>query len=113
MRAIDYDPSKLALPADWAARAAKLTQQLVDAADAAARKKILKTNGIWSEIASELRKLSNGNCWYTESPQAGTDVDVDHFRPKNRVAERLGGDDDRSAELSTAPAAAVPFSLAS
>ena len=27
----------------------------------------------------------NGKCWYTEAPQAGTDTDVDHFRPKNSV----------------------------
>lgn len=93
MRAIDYDPTKIATPADWPSRAADLKKQLSDAADAAARKAILKKNGIWSEIGPELRKLSNGKCWYTESPQTGTDVDVDHFRPKRRVAERMGEDD--------------------
>lgn len=94
MRFIDYDPAKITVPDNWAARAKKLAKELEDAADTAARRKILKANAIWSDLAPELKKLSNHKCWYTESPQAGTDVDVDHFRPKGRVAERLGGDDD-------------------
>ena len=43
--------------------------------------------GLWSEVKAELAKLSNDKCWYTESKQQGTDTDVDHFRPKRRVAE--------------------------
>jgi hypothetical protein len=94
MRRIEYDAAKIAYPADWKDRASDLLQKLKDASDAKSRQAILKdgTNGIWSELKLELRKLSHGKCWYTESPQAGTDVDVDHFRPKGRIAELIGTD---------------------
>jgi hypothetical protein len=88
VRPINYDPRKLTLPEGWAEKATQLKNQLIAAGDSAARAAILKDNPVWSEVKSELRKLSHGKCWYTESVQLGTDVDVDHFRPKNRVAER-------------------------
>lgn len=37
--------------------------------------------------------MSNGKYWYTESIQLGTDVDVDHFGPKKRIAERCAEGD--------------------
>lgn len=90
MRPIDYDTSKIDYPDDWKEKAAELLRQLMEAPDAKARHDILtdKNNRIWSELKRQLRELSHGKCWYTESPQVGTDVDVDHFRPKGRVAER-------------------------
>lgn len=93
MRRIDYDPTKIAYPPGWKDKAADLLQQL-EAADPAARSKILadQKNRIWSDLKLELRKLSHGKCWYTESQQSGTDVDIDHYRPKGRVAELVGAD---------------------
>lgn len=94
MRRIEYDPAKISFPADWKDKAAKLLQELVDAADDPTRQKILgdQNNRIWSELKLELRKLSHGKCWYTEALQAGTDVDVDHYRPKRRVAELIAAE---------------------
>ncbi|TPK59702.1 hypothetical protein FJ930_29125 [Mesorhizobium sp. B2-4-15] len=94
MRRIEYDPAKIAYPPDWKDRAASLLQQLTDAADIATRQKILgdANNRIWAELKLELRKLSQGKCWYTEALQAGTDVDVDHYRPKGRVAELIAAE---------------------
>ena len=54
-----------------------------DGLDKSERKKI------WRDLKSELAKLQNGKCWYSESFSSGSDKDVDHFRPKNRVAEDL------------------------
>ncbi|RWC37995.1 MAG: hypothetical protein EOS28_31240 [Mesorhizobium sp.] len=93
MRPIDYDPKKITLPDGWAEKATELKGELVAAADVAARTTILRDNPLWSDVKSELRKLSHGKCWYTESIQLGTDVDVDHFRPKKRVAERCAEGD--------------------
>lgn len=42
---------------------------------------------IWRELAPQLAKLCNKKCWYSESLNPGSDKDVDHFRPKNRVDE--------------------------
>lgn len=74
-------------------KANELKALLLAAPDASARSAILKDNPIWSEIKTELRKISHSKCWYTESIQLGTDVDVDHFRPKKRVAERCAEGD--------------------
>lgn len=93
MRPVDYKPEKLALPKGWLVEANKLKGQLREAENAADRAKILKANEIWGEVKNELRKLFHNKCWYTESIQIGTDVDVDHFRPKKRVAERVGKGD--------------------
>lgn len=93
MRPIDYDPQNLPLPDGWAENAAALRQAVLNAPDDKARAKIIEDNQIWSQVKSELKKLSFGKCWYTESLQIGTDVDVDHFRPKKRVAERCSKGD--------------------
>lgn len=94
MRRINYDPTKINYPADWKGRATDLLNQLSNAEDGVARHKILTDpkNRIWSELKVELRDLSNGKCWYTEAKQLGTDVDVDHYRPKGRVAELVAAD---------------------
>jgi uncharacterized protein (TIGR02646 family) len=71
-----------------------LAAQLAGENVATARKAVI-TNGlnksirkqIWRDLAPQLAKLQNGKCWYSESQNPGSDKDVDHFRPKNRVAE--------------------------
>lgn len=40
----------------------------------------------WSAMREYLAQLSYGKCWYTECRDSGADRDVDHFRPKSRVA---------------------------
>ena len=46
---------------------------------------INKYRDLWARLKPELAKVMHGKCWYTEAPQAGTDTDVDHFRPKSAV----------------------------
>lgn len=92
MRAVEYDPRKLAIPPDWATRAEDLKKQLIEEDDPVKRSKIISKNEIWSEVKQALRNLFHQKCWYTESPQAGTDTDVDHFRPKKKVFERTKDD---------------------
>lgn len=88
MRLIDYDPDLLTLPPNWKNRAIALKSKIAAESDDKARSLLINSNqALWKEVKNELAKLSNYKCWYTDSPQAGTDVDVDHFRPKNRIAE--------------------------
>jgi len=72
-------------------------QPLIDAADAAQnaidaepdpkrRKKLIDAyQPLWVAFRQAFSVLSNGKCWYTESENPGTDDDIDHFRPKNRL----------------------------
>lgn len=105
MRWVDID--KLEFPDGWQAKAdhaldelrkeitkAELAAQLAGEDVKTARKAAI-TDGLnksarkqlWRDLAPQLAKLQNGKCWYSESQNPGSDKDVDHFRPKNRVAE--------------------------
>jgi uncharacterized protein (TIGR02646 family) len=73
---------------------AELAAQLSGEDVAIARKKAIssgldkeKRKKIWRELAPYLGQLRKEKCWYSESKNSGSDKDVDHFRPKNAVAE--------------------------
>jgi hypothetical protein len=92
MRYIDIN--NLVLPDGWQAKATALHADLVAAADAAARSKILKENPIWQELFIPLQNLSKGKCWYSEAREIMSDKDVDHFRPKNEARNLDGAERD-------------------
>lgn len=93
MRHIDIDFRKLDLPEDWAARSEKLTRAIVAENDPIKRSKIIQKNeDLWQLLKPLLAQYFNYKCWYTEAPQQGTDVDVDHYRPKKRVRETVSTD---------------------
>lgn len=66
-------------------------QKEIDKEPDAARRKALieKHRPKWVAFRAAFEKLSNEKCWYTESKNPGTDDDVDHYRPKGRIAEDL------------------------
>ena len=41
----------------------------------------------WVAFRTAFSQLSHRKCWYTECMNPGTDDDIDHYRPKGRVAE--------------------------
>lgn len=105
MRWVDID--ELEFPDGWQTRADKalneLRKEIEDAEqaarlagkDIAAARKTAITEGlkkksrqqVWRDLAKPLSVLRNYKCWYSESKNPTSDKDVDHFRPKNRVAE--------------------------
>ncbi len=90
MRYVPYDHSKLTLPADWAVSVATLEARLAAEPDVGEKLKLINANAaLWKALKNELAKLFHYKCWYSEAPQAGTDVDIDHYRPKGRVAELI------------------------
>jgi hypothetical protein len=87
LRYVKYDHKKLKYPPDWEDKAKK-AKEAVEAADAGKRSDVINNHQpVWASLKHELSKVFHGKCWYTEAPQdmAGTDSDVDHFRPKNAV----------------------------
>ncbi|MCJ2109027.1 hypothetical protein MKK70_27400 [Methylobacterium sp. E-041] len=51
------------------------------------RSEFIKGNGqIWSGVKAAMAQLSHQKCWYSEKRIAVTELEVDHFRPKNRVS---------------------------
>ena len=105
MRYIDID--LLDIPPGWQARADHALDELraeVTDADAqarvagedvsVARRKAIseglkksERQAIWGDLKTCLAKLRNDKCWYSESKNPASDKNVDHFRPKSRVAE--------------------------
>lgn len=80
----------ISLPQGWEARAKQVLDQLTQA-DPAARKKLISDNSaLWGELKNALSALSHGKCWYCDSSQIRSDNAVDHFRPKNKVADCEG-----------------------
>lgn len=77
-------------PADWIKEADALKQQLVDAADEDARKKIVEENKtFWRDqrIHKWLLEQFHNKCWYSEAADCVSPDHVDHFRPKGRIRD--------------------------
>src|SRR5688572_20560587 len=78
----------VALKNDWAKdAAAALDAVRAVRNDPKARAALINKKRIWGQLNELLGKLSNEKCWYCESTQKRSDMAVDHFRPKNSVAE--------------------------
>ena len=41
----------------------------------------------WTAVKDAFERHSSGKCWYVECKNPGADNDIDHYRPKSRVAE--------------------------
>ena len=41
----------------------------------------------WTAVRDAFEAYSNGKCWYVECRNPGADNDIDHYRPKSRVAQ--------------------------
>lgn len=83
MRRIDSSLLQLSqIHSDALARAAAGTTTAGD------RKKYIDEHAhCWRALRGTLETASMNKCWYCETDRKRTDFAVDHFRPKNRVAE--------------------------
>ena len=41
----------------------------------------------WTAVRDAFEQYSDGKCWYVECRSPGADNDIDHYRPKSRVAD--------------------------
>ena len=108
MRYIDPADVELYLPDDWAeivrranesvkkavvkavkeaSAKGKAGKDLDEVAAKARAKAISARSSVWSEAGQYLRGIMHGKCWYCETLEIRADMPVDHFRPKNSVAE--------------------------
>lgn len=81
------------LPDGWSEKAKVAEQKVGLISLAKDRKKAISSQSdIWGLLKDALADLSkvdlfNSKCWYCEIKQERSDKAVDHFRPKNRVAD--------------------------
>lgn len=85
------DRTDLALPDEWAVRARSKAAAIAAAKaedEAASVASLLDSaRAVWTDAKPALEELSARKCWYCEMLQVRSDLNVDHFRPKSRVAE--------------------------
>jgi hypothetical protein len=84
-------------PQDWIDDAQAVTDQLRTVTSKAEREAIIeKKQSLWRDdrIRNWLLKQFNNKCWYTEAYDSVSSIHVDHYRPKGRVRDLAGNEDD-------------------
>ncbi|MFP3351376.1 hypothetical protein R0K04_08150 [Pseudoalteromonas sp. SIMBA_153] len=67
----------------WDKKAIQWSRKIAASADPKAT--IEEIGNKWSSLKRTFVQEFGAKCWYTETPQIGTDFDVDHYWPKGRV----------------------------
>lgn len=86
MRTIDISNLENLLPDGWQ-KNAKILKDSLEGKTAIERRKIFKDNPIWQDLIIIFKGLSNNKCWYSEAQEVMSDMDMDHFRPKNEATQ--------------------------
>jgi hypothetical protein len=77
------------IPTEWkqiATDAAAAVAAVIDDPDE--RRRLIESKGsVWKSLKPFLASLSAGKCWYCDSLEIRSDNNVDHFRPKGRLAD--------------------------
>ena len=64
---------------------------ILSAPNEATRSSLIDSSrGIWVSFRPHFERIYGSKCWYTESENPGTDDDIDHYRPKGRLADGSG-----------------------
>ena len=87
MRYINTEDVGKSLPAGWREKAQEALQSVEALRPAERSTAINGKSEIWKELKDALKRASKEKCWYCESIQERSDNAVDHYRPKNNVAE--------------------------
>jgi uncharacterized protein (TIGR02646 family) len=82
------DTKSFTLPDGWSEIAESALRKAKLATDPRKRASLISNHSsIWARLKDRLANLSNDKCWYCETERERSDDAVDHFRPKNQVAE--------------------------
>lgn len=53
------------------------------------RKHYINSHPDWNKFQPAMLSLSHNKCWYSEAPIGNGDLEVDHFRPKNKAQQKI------------------------
>lgn len=53
------------------------------------RKTYITDHPDWNQFQPSMLGLSHNKCWYSEAPIGNGDLEVDHFRPKNKAKQKI------------------------
>jgi uncharacterized protein (TIGR02646 family) len=81
------DLRNFTLPEGWEGRVQKAREEIAALGDNTRAAGINERRTVWADLKELLGSLSHKKCWYCEARQERSDMQVDHFRPKNRLSE--------------------------
>jgi 5-methylcytosine-specific restriction endonuclease McrA len=87
MRYINNTDLAARLPLGWTSDAETALKAVRSATDDDRASTVNSNGDVWRTIKPILQDLSHGKCWTCEARESRSDGVVDHYRPKNRVAE--------------------------
>lgn len=85
MRYIHF--SERHVPSIWLQKAEDAFEEVCECLPENRNALVNSKSRIWSSLKNSLINISSGKCWYCETAESRSHLQVDHFRPKNRVAE--------------------------
>lgn len=84
-----YEPSS-----DWRERARRFTEAM-QGMDPTQRATFIKDHSsMWRELKPELEQISHIKCYYCERKAIREPLHVDHYRPKNRIKNKDGTEEE-------------------
>jgi uncharacterized protein (TIGR02646 family) len=90
---ISRDEIKGKIPADWLETANKALAEVKEITDPQERAKAINQRAdVWKALRQRFAGLRKDKCWYCESNDSRSDRPIDHYRPKNAIAERATHD---------------------
>ena len=76
------------IPDDWLEKATKALEDVKMFTNPKERAKAINDrNEVWKALRESLAQLRKDKCWYCESNDDRSDRPIDHYRPKNAIAE--------------------------
>lgn len=85
---ISRDEIKGKIPADWFDAASQALDDVKGITEPTERAKAInKRADVWKALRERLAALRKDKCWYCESNDCRSDRPIDHYRPKNAIAE--------------------------
>lgn len=63
------------------------------------RKAYITNHPDWNVLQPGMLALSHNKCWYSEAPIGNGDLEVDHFRPKNKAKQKVDYTNPKSKSI--------------
>jgi hypothetical protein len=75
------------------------------------RKQYITNHPDWNKLQAVMLGLSHNKCWYSEAPIGNGDLEVDHFRPKNKSKQKIDYNIPKSKSITNTGIENIAFTV--